>query len=52
MKRDGEGSNPPSRARMIFATFVVVVTVLTVWKVIDYRMQPPPPPPLPPVETR
>jgi hypothetical protein len=29
---------------MVFATIVVVLTVLVVWKVIDYRMQPPPPP--------
>jgi hypothetical protein len=29
---------------MIVATFIVVVTVLIVWKVIDYRMRPPPPP--------
>ncbi len=35
---------PLSRGRMIFATFVVVATVLLVWKVIDFRTQPPPPP--------
>jgi hypothetical protein len=29
---------------MIFATLVVVITVVAVWKFIDYRMQPPPPP--------
>jgi hypothetical protein len=29
---------------MIVATIVVVLTVLAVWKSIDYRMQPPPPP--------
>ena len=35
---------PPTRARKVIATIVVIVTVLAVWKVIDYRMQPPPPP--------
>lgn len=34
----------PTRARKILATIVVVLTVLIVWKAIDYRMQPPPPP--------
>jgi len=34
----------PTRARKIFATIVVIVTVLLVWKIIDYRSQPPPPP--------
>ena len=29
---------------MIFATIVVIVVVLGVWKFIDYRSQPPPPP--------
>ncbi len=34
----------PSRGRKIFATVVVVAVVLCVWKIIDYRTQPPPPP--------
>ena len=36
--------NPPSPARLIFAVVVVVLTVIAVWKVIDYRTQPPEPP--------
>ena len=40
---DGEPS-PPTPARMIVAALVVALTVLAVWKVIDYRSQPPPPP--------
>lgn len=42
-----EGGNrtvEPTRARKVFATIVVAVTVLIVWKVIDHRSQPPPPP--------
>ena len=35
---------PPSRGRMILATIVVIAVVLCVWKIIDYRTQPPPPP--------
>ena len=34
----------PSRGRKIFATIVVIGVVLCVWKMIDYRTQPPPPP--------
>ncbi len=41
----------PTRLRVIVATVVVVLTVLVVWKVIDYRTQPPPPPPVPVAET-
>ncbi len=33
-----------TRGRIVVATLVVVFTVLTVWKVIDYRTTPPPPP--------
>jgi len=39
-----EKDNQPSRARMIAAAVGVLLMVLAVWKVIDYRMQPPPPP--------
>jgi hypothetical protein len=34
----------PSRARTILALIVVVLTVVAVWKIIDYRTQPPEPP--------
>jgi hypothetical protein len=34
----------PAFARKIIAGVIVLVTVLTVWKYIDYRTQPPPPP--------
>jgi len=34
----------PSRTRMIAAAVAVLLIVLGVWKVIDYRTQPPPPP--------
>ncbi len=39
-----DGTAPPTRVRMIVATIVVILTVAIVWKIIDYRMQPPPPP--------
>ncbi len=39
-----ERESGPTRARMIVATIVVVLTVFAVWKFIDYRTQPPPPP--------
>jgi len=41
---DHDAAGRPSRARKLFATLAVIVTVLIVWKFIDYRMQPPPPP--------
>jgi hypothetical protein len=34
----------PSRANTILALIVVALTVVAVWKVIDYRTQPPEPP--------
>ncbi|MFN2509475.1 MAG: hypothetical protein ABR589_11970 [Chthoniobacterales bacterium] len=34
----------PSRARMVFAALLVLLVVLAVWKLIEYRTQPPPPP--------
>jgi hypothetical protein len=34
----------PTRRRAFFASAFVVLTVIGVWKFIDYRMQPPPPP--------
>jgi cytochrome c-type biogenesis protein CcmH/NrfF len=30
--------------RLWIATAAVIVLVVVVWKIIDYRMQPPPPP--------
>jgi hypothetical protein len=33
-----------SNRRAWLATVAVIVLVLLVWKLIDYRMQPPPPP--------
>ena len=33
---------PPSRARVIVAWIAIALTVLAVWKFIDYRTQPPP----------
>ena len=40
----GVVSPAPTRARMIVAGLIVIITIAIVWKVIDYRMQPPPPP--------
>jgi hypothetical protein len=37
-------SLPASRARTLLALIVVVLTVIAVWKFIDYRTQPPAPP--------
>jgi hypothetical protein len=34
----------PSRAREIMAALAVVLLVIAVWAIIEYRMQPPPPP--------
>jgi hypothetical protein len=34
----------PTRGRAVFASVVVVLTVVGLWKFIDYRTQPPPPP--------
>ena len=35
---------PVSRLRKVLATGVVVLFVILVWAIIEYRMQPPPPP--------
>jgi len=40
----GEQETAPTPARVLIATIFVILTVLAVWKVIDYRTQPPPPP--------
>jgi hypothetical protein len=39
-----DAGRAPTRTRVIVATLIVLATVLIVWKVIDYRTQPPPPP--------
>jgi hypothetical protein len=44
MARAIDGERSPTRLRLIVATVVAILTVLAVWKVIDYRSQPPPPP--------
>jgi hypothetical protein len=31
----------PARARMIIAWILVILTVIAVWKFVDYRNQPP-----------
>jgi hypothetical protein len=36
--------SPPTRARILLAWVVVVLTVIAVWKFIDYQNQPPMPP--------
>ena len=38
-----DGEEAPTRLRLFVAALVVMLTVLVVWKVIDYRSQPPPP---------
>jgi len=35
----------PFPARTLLAFVVVILTVIAVWKFVDYRNQPPPPPP-------
>ena len=44
MRGDGESGPEPSRARIILATIIVLLTILSAWAVIEYRSQPPPPP--------
>ena len=39
-----EGTPEPSRARIVLATIIVLLTILSAWAVIEYRSQPPPPP--------
>ena len=39
-----EPEDAPSRAKTILALIVVLLTVIAVWKFIDYRTQPPTPP--------
>ena len=44
MAQPKEATAVPTRTRMILSAFIVVLVVLLVWKVIDYRQRPPPPP--------
>ena len=44
MPSDLPPDEAPSRARTILALIVAALTVVAVWKVIDYRTQPPEPP--------
>lgn len=44
MPSDSQPRNAISRARIILALIVVALTVIAVWKFIDYRTQPPEPP--------
>ena len=44
MSEPGVAVSAPTRARMIVAGLIVIAVVAIVWKVIDYRTQPPPPP--------
>ena len=44
MPEGSGGTVEPTPARLFLATAIVAITILTVWKVIDYRTQPPPPP--------
>ena len=42
----------PTRARLIVSALVVAIVVAIIWKVIDYRQEPPPPPGQVSVQTR
>jgi len=44
MPSDFQPEAATSRARIILALIVVALTVIAVWKFIDYRTQPPEPP--------
>jgi hypothetical protein len=44
MPSDRQPEEAPSRARTILALIIVALTVVAVWKYIDYRTQPPAPP--------
>jgi hypothetical protein len=44
MPSDLQPGGASYRARTILAMVIVVLTVVAVWKVIDYRTQPPEPP--------
>ena len=43
MPSDLQPEDAPSRARMIVGVVVAILTVVAVWKYIDYRTQPPEP---------
>jgi hypothetical protein len=42
--KTGAGVARGEMIRRWFATIVVILVVIAVWKFIDYRTQPPPPP--------
>jgi hypothetical protein len=44
MPSEFQPGEAPSRARTILALIIAALTVVAVWKVIDYRTQPPEPP--------
>jgi hypothetical protein len=44
MPADFQPRSTTSRSRTILALIVVALTIIAVWKFIDYRTQPPPPP--------
>jgi hypothetical protein len=46
MPSDLQPDDAPSRATTVAALIVAALTVVAVWKVIDYRTQPPEPPAL------
>lgn len=43
MPSELQPADAPSRARTIVAVGLAILTVVAVWKVIDYRTQPPEP---------
>jgi hypothetical protein len=44
MPPDSQPGNAPSRVKTLVALIIVVLTVIAVWKFIEYRTQPPEPP--------
>jgi hypothetical protein len=44
MAEPPEASARPTRLRLFVSAIFVLLIVFLVWKVIDYRQQPPPPP--------
>jgi hypothetical protein len=46
MPSDSQPGNATLRARTIVALIILVLTVIAVWKFIEYRTQPPEPPTL------
>lgn len=44
MPPDSQPGNTTSRAKTFLALIIIVLTVIAVWKFIEYRTQPPEPP--------